>query len=157
MATSQATSKQTTADAQPGRELERTEREPAAERGTTTIADTVVAKVAGIAAREVAGVHDMGGATGRALGSVTQRVGLSDQRSQGVSVEVGSREAAVDLTLVVEYGESIARVAQQVRDNVVKRVEGLAGLTVTEVNLSVVDLHFPGQDDDEDDQSTRVQ
>jgi uncharacterized alkaline shock family protein YloU len=116
------------------------------ERGTTSIDDTVVTKVAGIAAREVRGVHDLGGGTARALGGVTQAVGLADERTQGVSVEVGEREAAIDLTAVIEYGESIPQVAEQIRDNIVKRVEGITGLSVTEVNVTVNDLHFPGDD-----------
>jgi uncharacterized alkaline shock family protein YloU len=77
-----------------------------------------------------------------------------DERTQGVSVEVGEKEAAVDLTIVVDYGESIPRVAQAVRENVIKRIEGTTGLQVTEVNVSVNDLHFPG--DDEPDQPSRV-
>jgi uncharacterized alkaline shock family protein YloU len=125
------------------------------ERGQTTIADTVVTKVAGVAAREVRGVYGLGGGVSRALGSVTQRVGVTDERSQGVSVEVGEREAAVDLTLVVEYGESIPRVSQAVRDNVIKRIEGITGLSVTEVNVSINDMHFPG--DESPEQPTRVQ
>ena len=116
------------------------------ERGMTSIDDAVVTKVAGIAAREVRGVYDLGGGAARALGGVTQAVGLGDERMQGVSVEVGEREAAVDLTAVIEYGESIPQVAEQIRDNVVKRVEGITGLSVTEVNVSVNDLHFPGDD-----------
>lgn len=116
------------------------------ERGMTSIDDAVVTKVAGIAAREVRGVYDLGGGAARALGGVTQAVGLADERMQGVSVEVGEREAAVDLTAVIEYGESIPQVAEQIRDNVVKRVEGITGLSVTEVNVSVNDLHFPGDD-----------
>ncbi len=116
------------------------------ERGTTTIAATVVQKVAGIAAREVPGVHSLGGGATRALGAVTQRVGIGDERSQGVSVEVGEREAAVDLTLVVEYGESIPQVCDQVRENIIKRIEGIAGLSVTEVNVTVNDLYFPGDE-----------
>jgi uncharacterized alkaline shock family protein YloU len=123
------------------------------ERGATSIDDSVVAKVAGIATREVRGVHAMGGGVSRTLGSVTQRVGVGDQFGQGVSVEVGEREAAADLTVVVEYGESIPQVAEQVRDNVIRRVEGITGLTVTEVNVNVNDLHLPG--DDEPDE-TRV-
>jgi uncharacterized alkaline shock family protein YloU len=116
------------------------------ERGTTSIDDTVVTKVAGIAAREVRGVYDLGGGTARALGGVTQAVGLGDERTQGVSVEVGEREAAIDLTAVIEYGESIPQVSEQIRDNIVKRVEGITGLSVTEVNVTVNDLHFPGDD-----------
>ena len=125
------------------------------ERGNTTIADAVVTKVAGIAAREVRGVHDLGGGVSRALGSVTQRVGIGDERSQGVSVEVGEREAAVDLTITIDYGESIPQVSQGVRDNVVKRIEGITGLSVTEVNVMVNDLYFPG--DETPQQPARVE
>lgn len=115
-------------------------------KGETTIADGVVTKVAGIAAREVGGVYDLGGGLARAVGGVAQRVGAADQRMQGVSVEVGQREAAVDLTLVIEYGESIPEVADAVRKNIIQRVEGTSGLSVTEVNIAVADLHFPGDD-----------
>ena len=115
-------------------------------RGETTIDDGVVSKVAGIAAREVAGVHELGGGAVRAIGAVTQRVGIGDERTQGVSVEVGEREAAVDLSVVVEYGEPIPRVADALRANVINRIEGLTGLSVTEVNIAVNDLHFPGDD-----------
>jgi uncharacterized alkaline shock family protein YloU len=119
------------------------------DRGVTTIADSVVAKVVGLATREVAGVHDLGGAPARALSSVASRVGVgSDDRStRGVSVEVGRKEAAADLTVVVEYGESIPRVTTDVRENVIRRVEGLTGLRVTEVNVAVNDLHFAGEDE----------
>jgi uncharacterized alkaline shock family protein YloU len=61
-------------------------------------------------------------------------------------VEVGEREAAVDLTLVIEYGESIPQVSDAVRENVIKRIEGITGLSVAEVNIAVNDLHFPGDD-----------
>jgi uncharacterized alkaline shock family protein YloU len=126
------------------------------ERGTTTINDTVVTKVAAIAARETSGVYDLGGGAARALGSVSERVGvtMSDERSRGVSVEVGEREAAVDLTIMVEYGESIPQVAEAVRGNVIKRIEGITGLSVAEVNIVVNDLHFPG--DDQPQQESRV-
>ncbi len=116
------------------------------DRGSTTIADAVVTKVAGLAAREVPGVYELGGGAARAIGAVTQRVGLGDERTTGVSVEVGEREAAVDLTISVEYGESIPTVSQGVRDNVIKRIEGICGLEVAEVNVAVNDLHFPGEE-----------
>jgi uncharacterized alkaline shock family protein YloU len=124
------------------------------EHGQTTIANPVVTKVAGIAAREVAGVHQLGGGVSRAFGAVTNRLPVGgDNSSQGVSVEVGETQAAVDLTVVVDYGESIPKVAQQVRENVIRRIEGICGLTVTEVNVAVDDLYFPG--DDEDDSPSR--
>ena len=46
---------------------------------------------------------------------------------QGVGVEVGEREAAVDLTVVVEYGESIPRIADALRENITRRIEGMTG------------------------------
>ena len=115
-------------------------------RGSTTIADVVVTKIAALAAREVRGITELGGTTARAVGAVGERVGVgvADELARGVSVEVGEQEAAVDLTVVIEYGESIPRVAQAVRDNVIRRIEGLTGLRVIEVNIAVDDLGFPG-------------
>lgn len=135
-----------------GGDLARRDAQPAqleSDRGTTTIADGVVAKVVGIAAREVPGVYAMGAAPARALGRVTSQVGFGDDRAQGVSVEVGQQQAAADVTLVIDYGESVARVANDVRENVIRRIEGVCGLEVTEVNISVVDLHFPGDEQDQ--------
>ena len=123
------------------------------DRGTTTIGEGVVTKVAGLAAREVPGVHDLGGGTARAIGNVTQMVGLGDG-TPGVSVESGETEAAVDLTIVIDYGESIPRVAEAVRNQVIKRVEGITGLQVIEVNITINDLYFPG--DDEPAEPSRV-
>jgi uncharacterized alkaline shock family protein YloU len=91
-----------------------------------------VTKVAGIAAREVRGVHNLGGGVTRTLGSVTQPVGIGDEPSQGVSLEVDEREAAVDLTVVVEFGESVLKSPGAIRENVIKRIEGITGLSVTE-------------------------
>jgi uncharacterized alkaline shock family protein YloU len=127
------------------------------EKGATTIADAVVTKVAGIATREVGGVYELGGGVARAMGAVTQRLpGSGDSASQGVSVEVGDKEAAVDLKVVVEYGESIPKVSQAIRENVIRRIEGITGLSVTEVNVAVNDLHMAG-DERDDDEPSRVQ
>jgi uncharacterized alkaline shock family protein YloU len=117
------------------------------DKGTTSIADVVVTKVAGIAAREVGGVHALGGAVARALGAVTQRLG-TDSNTQGVSVEVTDEEARVSVTVIIDYGESIPDVAQQIRDNIIRRLEAITGLTVAAVDVAVTDLYFPGDDDD---------
>lgn len=114
--------------------------------GTTSIDDVVVAKIAGLAAREVSGVHAMGGGAARALGSMRGMVGADRSVSQGVSVEVGERQAAVDLDLVAEYGTAIPDLASAVRRNVIAAVERMCGLEVTEVNIRVDDVHLPGQD-----------
>jgi uncharacterized alkaline shock family protein YloU len=122
----------------------------ATERGATTIADIVVTKVAGIAAREVGGVHRLGGAVARALGAVTQRLQAPENSTQGVSVSVTDSDATVALTVIIDYGESIPDVAQEIRDNVIRRIEGTTGLTVTAVDVAVTDLYFPGDDEPDD-------
>ncbi|WP_330456353.1 Asp23/Gls24 family envelope stress response protein [Streptomyces sp. NBC_00820] len=122
---------------------------PAETRGRTTIADGVVAKIAGMAAREVPGIHTLGGAMGRAFGAVRDRVpGTGSSVTQGVKVEVGERQTAVDLDLVVEYGVSIVDVAGDVRSNVIGAVERMTGLEVVEVNIAVDDVHLPDEEDE---------
>ncbi|HKT39544.1 MAG TPA: Asp23/Gls24 family envelope stress response protein, partial [Ktedonobacterales bacterium] len=114
--------------------------------GKTVIADTVVAKIAGAAAREIEGVHDLVPlGTGGAIAGFAGRLARADQRSTGVSVEVGQREAAVDLNVRIEYGVSIPQVAEAVRQNITERVRGMTGLVVKEVNINAADLYFPGE------------
>ena len=122
------------------------------EHGRTTIADSVVQKIAGLAANEVAGVYKLGSGAARAFGAIRERIPGSGGPAvtQGVAVEVGERQAAIDLALVVEYGVSIIDLTAAVRRNVLNSVERMTGLEVTEVNISVDDVHLP-TDDDEDD------
>ena len=116
--------------------------------GKTTISDSVVAKVAGIAAREVAGVHALGGGGARAFGAIRDAINATDL-TQGVKVEVGETQAAADLTIVVEYPAPIQEVADQVRARVAGAINRLVGLEVVEVNVDVNDIHIPGDDDDD--------
>ncbi|GAA3231191.1 Asp23/Gls24 family envelope stress response protein [Nonomuraea helvata] len=125
------------------------------DKGTTTIADGVVAKIAGLAAREVSGVYAMGGGTARALGSMRGMVGVEESVSQGVSVEVGERQAAIDLDLVAEYGTAIPELSGAVRKNVINGVERMCGLEVTEVNIRIDDVHLPEQDRERESGMTR--
>ncbi|MFJ9348318.1 Asp23/Gls24 family envelope stress response protein [Streptomyces sp. NPDC101237] len=121
---------------------------PAETRGRTTIADGVVAKIAGMAAREVPGIYNLGAGMARALGAVRERVpGGGGGVTRGVKVEVGERQAAVDLDVVVEYGVPIVDVAGGVRTNVISAVERMTGLEVVEVNVVVDDVHLPDEDD----------
>jgi uncharacterized alkaline shock family protein YloU len=121
------------------------------ELGNTTISSTVVAQIAGIAAQEVEKAQMSGGASA-AVGGILQSVAGSvtggtsgGNYSRGVSVEVGEEEAAVDLTMTVDYGQSIPRITEAVRRNVLNRVESLTGLRVTEVNILVSDVQIPEQ------------
>ena len=121
--------------------------------GKTTIADAVVSKIAGLAAREVPGVYGFGGSAARAFGAITERIpGGRASSTQGVSVEVGERQAAIDLTIVVEHGVAIADLARAIRRNVIGAIEQMTGLEVVEVNINVTDLHLPSNDDDQDSQ-----
>ncbi|MFD9863211.1 Asp23/Gls24 family envelope stress response protein [Streptomyces alboflavus] len=123
--------------------------EPAATRGKTSIADVVVVKISGMAAREIPGVHDMGGGLSRTIGAVRDRVpGGRPNVGRGVKVEVGERQTAIDLDIVVEYGVPITDVAHDVRENVIAAVERITGLEVVEVNVAINDVHLP--DDDRD-------
>lgn len=128
------------------------------DQGRTTIADGVVQKIAGIATREVSGVHNLGTGSVRAFGALRERIPGSGGPAvtQGVSVEVGEKQAAIDLDIVVEYGVSIAQLAASVRRNVITAVERMTSLEVIEVNIAVDDIFLPGEDT-ELDQVTRVQ
>jgi uncharacterized alkaline shock family protein YloU len=120
-------------------------------QGITSIADTVVSKIAGIAAKDVSGVHSLGSGASRALGVVRERIpGGRVNHSQGVSVEVGETQAAVDIDMIAEYGVAIADLAASVRRNVIASIERMTGLEVTEVNIAVADIHLPEDDQDDD-------
>ncbi len=112
------------------------------QQGRTSIADAVVAKIAGIAAKDVSGVYELGGGAARVVGALRERIpGSRTNHSQGVSVEVGERQAAIDLDLIAEYGVSIVDLADSIRRNVISSVESMTGLQVTEVNIAVSDVH----------------
>jgi uncharacterized alkaline shock family protein YloU len=128
------------------------------DKGSTTIADVVVQKVAGLAAREIRGVHALGGGATRALSALRDRIpGATASAGQGVSVEVGEKQAAVDLEIVVEYGVPIADLAKSVRTNVITAIEQITGLEVVEVNINVNDVHIPSDSEGEEPETARVQ
>ncbi|KIP52828.1 Asp23/Gls24 family envelope stress response protein [Leucobacter komagatae] len=120
--------------------------------GRTTVAEGVVAKIAGIAAREVPGVYALGGGGARALGAIRDAVNATDL-TQGVKVEVGETQAAADITIVVDYPAPIQDVAGNVRTAVTNAISLMVGLEVVEVNIEVNDVHLPSDDADDDEES----
>ena len=114
---------------------------PEAEVGSSgvTIADSVMAKVAYTACRDIEGVHALGGATSRALSSLRG----GENRTQGVSIDLREDGVDLDLTLVVTYGVNIPKVADACRAAVKEQVEGSTGLTVRSINVVVSDIYFP--------------
>jgi uncharacterized alkaline shock family protein YloU len=124
----------------------------ATDDGQISVAQGVVQKIAGKACQEIAGVHAMGTSGARAFGSVRERIpGSSGPNfAQGVGVEVGETEAAIDLDIVVEYGVAIAELGRSIQRNVKQAVERMTGLRVVEVNVAVDDVYLPAADDDQD-------
>jgi uncharacterized alkaline shock family protein YloU len=129
----------------------------ATDDGQITVAESVVQKIAGKACREIGGVHAMGTGGTRAFGAFRERIpGSSGPNvAQGVGVEVGEVEAAIDLDIVVDYGISIAELGRSVQRNVKQAVERMTGLRVVEVNIAVDDVYLPTPDD-QDPASSRV-
>jgi uncharacterized alkaline shock family protein YloU len=125
--------------------------------GQISVAEGVVQKIAGKACREVSGVHSMGTGSARAFGALRERIPGSSGPSiaQGVGVEVGETEAAIDLDIVVEYGVGIAELGRSIQRNVKQSVERMTGLRVVEVNVAVDDVYLPGTDD-QDNTPSRV-
>jgi len=123
--------------------------------GKTTIDDAVVAKVAGIAAGAVPGVHALGGGAARAIGAIRGALNQQD-RSQGIRVEVGETQVAADVSIVAEYPVPLQQVADSVRSAVIDAIESLVGMQVTEVNVTINDVYIPS-DDDENKDEARVQ
>jgi uncharacterized alkaline shock family protein YloU len=104
-----------------------------------------------MATREIAGVYSMGTSTTRAFGAIRQRIpGSSGPNvAQGVGVEVGETQAAIDLDIVIEYGASIADLGRSIQRNVKQSIERMTGLEVVEVNVAVDDVHLPTPEGEE--------
>lgn len=130
----------------------------ASQDGKISVAESVVTKIAGLATREVAGVHSMGSGASRTFGAIKERIPGSSGPSvtQGVTAEVGDTQVALDLDVVIEYGVSIADLGRSIQRNVKQSVERMTGLQVTEVNVSVGDV-FLGDPSEQDAPPPRVQ
>ncbi|KJK57288.1 Asp23/Gls24 family envelope stress response protein [Saccharothrix sp. ST-888] len=123
-----------------------------ADRGRTVIAVSVVEKIAGMAAREVTGIHALGSGLARTFGAMRDRVpGGKSSVGRGIKAEVGEKQTAIDIALVVEYGVVIPKLATQVRENIIASVERMTGLEVVEVNIAVNDVHLPDEPDEDEE------
>ena len=128
------------------------------EDGKISVAHGVVQKIAGIACREISGVHSMGTGGSRAFGAIRERIpgSTGPNVAQGVGVEVGETQAAVDLDIVVEYGVSIAELGRSIQRNVKTSIERMTGLQVVEVNINVDDVYLPDADSGDEPSPSRV-
>lgn len=119
------------------------------EIGKISVTQSVVQKIAGLSCREVGGVHGMGTGATRTIGAIRERIpGSSGPNvAQGVGVEAGETQAAIDLDIVVEYGVSIADLGRSIQRNVKQQVELMTGLEVVEVNVNVDDVYVAGDEE----------
>lgn len=118
--------------------------------GSIRIADEVVRIIAGLAATEVQGVAGMSGGLAGGIAEILGRKNLS----KGVKVEVGEKEAAADIYVIVDYGAKIPDIASEIQQKVKKAVNDMTGLNVKEVNVHIQGVSFSGSDK-EDEQRTK--
>ncbi|HOQ23200.1 MAG TPA: Asp23/Gls24 family envelope stress response protein [Bacillota bacterium] len=115
------------------------------ETGLTYIANEVIAIIAGIAASEVKGVAGMSGGVVDGIAELLKKKNMS----KGVKVEVGEKEVAVDLYVIIEYGTKIPDVAYTIQQNVAKAIESMTGKKVVEVNVHIQELSFRSEEEEE--------
>ena len=115
--------------------------------GTIRIADEVVSIIAGLAATEIEGIAGMSGGL---VGGIAEMLGRKNF-SKGVKVEVGEREAAIDLYIIVKYGSRIPDVALAAQENIKQAIENMTGLSVVEVNVHVQGVNFPEEEEKVED------
>jgi uncharacterized alkaline shock family protein YloU len=110
--------------------------------GNIQIAPEVIEVIAGLASVEVEGVAGMSGGFGSGVAELLGRKNLS----KGVKVEVGQKEAAIDVSIIIEYGHRIPTVASEIQRNVKTAIESMTGLDVVEVNVHIHGVHFKVQE-----------
>lgn len=106
--------------------------------GEIQIAPEVIEVIAGLATVEVKGVAGMSGGFAGDIAELLGRKNLA----KGVKVEVGQREAAVDVSVIIEYGNRIPEVATEIQRNIKRSIENMTGLNVIEVNVHIHDVIF---------------
>lgn len=120
--------------------------EPLLDLGSVRISDEVIASIAGIAAMDTVGVVSMSSGL---IGGMAELIGKKNP-AKGVKVQVGAREVAVDVYIIVEYGIRIPDVALQVQEKIKEAIETATGMAVVEVNVHVQGVGFSQGDTDEE-------
>ena len=119
--------------------------------GNIQIAPEVIGIIAGLATVEVEGVAGMSGGFAGGFAELLGRKNLS----KGVKVEVGQREAAVDVSIIVEYGRRLPEVAGAIQQNVKHAIESMTGLRVVEVNVHIHGVHFKSPEKPEEEETSQ--
>jgi uncharacterized alkaline shock family protein YloU len=120
--------------------------------GNIQIAPEVIEVIAGLATVEVEGVAGMSGGFASGVAELLGRKNLS----KGVKVEVGQKEAAIDVSIIIEYGHRIPAVASDIQRNVKQAIESMTGLDVIEVNVHIHGVHFKTAERTTDEEAAAV-
>ncbi|WP_268913339.1 Asp23/Gls24 family envelope stress response protein [Lentilactobacillus sp. SPB1-3] len=107
---------------------------PTVEQANLTFEDSVIEKIAGLAARNIEGILSFDGGV---IGNITDRFRSKSDPTQGISADVGDKQVALDMTATVEYGHDIREMFNQICNVVSAEIEKLTGLKVIELNLHI--------------------
>jgi len=119
------------------------------ENGQVKISDDVVATIAGLAATEIEGVAGMSGGFTGGIADMLGRKNLS----KGVKVQVGDKDASIDLYIIVKYGAKIPDVAWKIQESVKDAIINMTGLKVVEVNIHVQGVELEQEQPADDEES----
>lgn len=117
--------------------LDTTVKNEEARKNKLTFEDQVIKKIAGISSNEVQGILSMSGGF---MSGLTDRLRSTEDITKGVGAEIGEREVALDLRVIVEYGKNIPSIFQETVTKINKSIGDMTGLTVVEVNMHVEDV-----------------
>ncbi|MBY0008389.1 Asp23/Gls24 family envelope stress response protein [Priestia aryabhattai] len=106
-------------------------------QNTLTFEDQVIKKIAGMAANEIKGILSMSGGF---MSGLTDRFRSTEDITKGINAEVGEKQVALDLKVIVEYGKNVPAIFSETVHNVKKSVHDMTGLEVVEVNMHVEDV-----------------
>ncbi|MDU5333138.1 Asp23/Gls24 family envelope stress response protein [Enterococcus sp.] len=106
-------------------------------KGELTYEDKVVQKIIGIALENIDGLLTVDGGF---FSNMKEKLVNTDDVTAGISTEVGKKQVAVDMDIVVEYGKDVEEVFDQMKELISKEVEKMTHLEVIEVNVNVVDI-----------------
>lgn len=106
-------------------------------KGELSYDDKVIEKITGIALEQTRGLLDIDGGF---ISNIKNKLVNTDNPTDGVSVEVGKEQVAVDLNIIVEYGADVLRVYDDIKSTISREINKITGLDVVEVNVRVVDI-----------------
>ena len=108
------------------------------ELGTLSVAEEVIATVAGNTCIECYGIVGMG--TKRATDGIVEMFNKKDNLTKGVKVAIGEGSVTINVSVVLEYGVSMPAVSRSVIDNIKYNVETMIGVVVEKINVVVVGI-----------------